>query len=243
MMLAACNPLSLGPTPQGTTASSARHPTPLPSGGGTTAEQGGAAVWVMSPVGVNIHTKADEQSDKIATATQGDKLFVKGSKRNGKQTWLQVQSESGATKGWVVDDPTLVIHREIKRYTDPAYTFLYPAGWTVQGGNPATFTAPTGDPNAGVLTVQYGDDVTKLPGVPLHPAKESGENEPKDPIEVYGVTAFVAVYQLTNNGGWEYLIEKKIGSRVFLFDFTQAGRQQPDISLFTQLLSSVTVSA
>jgi hypothetical protein len=200
-------------------------------------------VWVLSPVGLNIRTKAAESSDKVATATQGDKLLVEGSTRNGKQTWLHVQSESGATKGWVLDEPALVIHREVKRYTDPAYTFLYPAGWTVQSGNPATFTAPPGDPDGGILTVQYGDDVSKLPAVPLHPGRESGADEPKQPIEVYGVTAFPAVYKLNGNGGWEFLVEKKIGARVFLFDLTQAQRQQPDPSLFDQMLAGVTVTA
>lgn len=242
LTVAACNPLSLGPTPQGQTASGSRHPTPLPSDTASQ-DQTGAAVWVLSPVGINVHTRADQQSAHVTTLTQGTKLLVQSQKRAGTQNWLQVQTESGATKGWVLDDSQLVIHREVKRFTDPAFTFLYPAGWTAQAGNPATFSAPSGDPDKGVLVVQYADDVNQLPKPPLHPGQESTTNEPKNPIEVYGVTAFVAVYQLSGNGGWEYLIEKKIGAKVFLFDFTDAQRQQPDISLFQQLLASVTVTA
>jgi hypothetical protein len=239
--LGACNPLSLGPTPQGGSASSARHPTPLPSGSAQ-GEQGGAAVWVLSPVGINVRARADKSADRIATLTQGEKLLVQSTRGPGSSRWLQVRTESGATKGWVLDDPTLLIHREVKRATDPAYSLLYPAGWTPQAGNPATFTAPAGDPDRGVLVVQYADDVAQLPKVPLHPGQESGADEPKDPVLVYGVTTFPAVYKLSGEGGWEYLVEKKIGAKVFLFDFTHPQRKQPDIGLFEQVLASVTVT-
>jgi Bacterial SH3 domain len=225
----------------GRPASSTRYPTPLPSA--TSPGQTGAAVWVLTSVGVNVRSKPDQTADKVATLGQGAKLLVQTSQKKGSQTWLHVKSTSGQTDGWVLDDPQLVIHREVKEYDDPqsAYTFLYPAGWTSQPGNPVTFTAPTGDPAGGALMVQYADDATKLPPVPLSPGKESPQNEPSKPVEVYGVTAFVAVYQ-TTSGGWEYVVEKKIGSRAFLFDFKHPNATQPDVSLFVQLLSSVIVS-
>jgi hypothetical protein len=238
--IAGCS-LSPGPSGQsGGAASSSRHPTPLPSAAGG---RGGSAVWVLSAVGLNVHGKADETADRVTTLGQGARLLVEGSQKKGSQVWLHVKSESGQTEGWVLDDPQLVIHREIKEYDDPqsAYAFFYPTGWVAQPGNPATFTAPGGDPTGGVLAIQYADDVAKLPQVPLSPGRESSGNEPSKPIEVYGVTAFPAVYQ-TTGGGWEYLVEKKIGSRVFLFDFKHPDRPQPDVTLFEQLLSSVTVA-
>jgi Bacterial SH3 domain len=237
-LAAACNPLASSPPYQSSLpASAVRHPTPLPSA------YTSSAVWVLSPVGINVRSKPDQASDKVATLAQGSKLLVKGSQKTGSQTWVHVRSESGQTDGWVLDDPDLVIHREVKQYSDVQATFatLYPTGWTVEPGNPTTFTAPNGDPEAGIFKIQSSDDPAHLPTLPLSPGKETPSAEPSQPIEVSGVTAFITVYH-SDDGGWEYVVEKKIGTHVFLFDLQQAKRPQPDATLFRQLLDSITVS-
>ena len=213
------------------------HPTLIP-----TPNQSNA-VWVVAPLGLNVHNQPDLNSDKVATISPGNELLVTGSRKQGSQSWLHVKTQSGSTQGWIVDQPDLVSHREVKQQSDAqdGYSILYPAGWTLQDGNPATFTAPPGDPHAGKLVVQVADDVSKLPPVPLNGGKESSQNESTQPIEVYGVTAFISVYQGTD-GSWEFLVEKKIGSKVYLFDFQQPGRAQPDQTQFQQLLASVIVT-
>jgi hypothetical protein len=160
----------------------------------------------------------------------------------GSQTWLQIHSEGGQAQGWVLDDPSLVIHREVKQYSDPqgVFSILYPASWSAEQGNPAVFTAPNGDPQAGILKIQTGNDISNLPPLPMSPGHEAPVDEPTQPIEVSGVTAFIAVYK-SDDGGWEYAVEKKIGNHVVLFDFQQPRSAAPDLTLYRQLLTSATV--
>lgn len=235
---AACSDSSLSPSGPGAAASSARHPTLLP-----TPNQSNA-VWVLAPLGLNVHSQPDLGAAKVTTIAPGTELFVVGSRKQGSQTWLHVKTQSGATDGWVVDQPDLVIHREVQLQNDSqdGYSILYPAGWTLQSGNPATITAPAGDPAGGKLVIQVANDVSQLPSVPLGGGKESPTNESTQPIEVYGVTAFISVYQATD-GSWEFVVEKKIGSRVYLFDFQQPNRTQPDQTLYQQMLASVAVTS
>jgi hypothetical protein len=230
MAVLACTPFS-----NGQRGSSTSQPSPSPSATN--------AVWVLSSVGANIRSRPDPNSDRVATLGVGTKLLILGSEHVRATTWLHVRSESGQTEGWVLNDPDLVIHREVKQRNDPqaVYSILYPADWSVDEGNPTTFTAPQGDPQAGIFRIQAADDISQLPSLPLSPGKEAPTSEPTKPVEVYGVTSFIAVYH-SSDGGWEFAVEKKISNHVFLFDFQQPKRPSPDLTLFQQMLDSVTVT-
>ncbi len=196
-------------------------------------------VWVLTPVGLNVRAEPDPQSQRVATLTQGAKLDVQQSRKFGTQTWLRVRSQSGQVDGWVLDDPDLVIHRAVSQHVESTagYSNLFPATWTLKSGNPATMTSPPSDPEGGSLLIQSTDDVDKLLATPDSAGKELRQ---ESPIEVYGKTTYLTVYQL-DAGGYEFAVRVKFAKSAYLFLYKQSARPQADTSLFKTLLSSVIV--
>jgi hypothetical protein len=210
------------------------HVSALPSGAG------GPAVWVLSPVGLNVRSTADANSTRLTTVTQGAKLMVSERLTVGSDTWLHVKTESGAYEGWVLDRPDLVIHRDVSQHVEqsPSWTMLFPAEWSPTTGNPATFTGSSG-PTGGSMLVQTSDDPNKLPATPITAGRELRQ---ESPIEVYGRTTFLTIYQL-NAGGFEFDVKVQFPKTkvAYLFDYKQPGGANPDDTLFKQLLGSVIV--
>lgn len=209
---------------------------PAPSAG---ADAGTGAVWVLTPLGLNVRSQPATSADRVTTLSQGTRLDVLTTQAVGTATWLQVKNQSGTIQGWVLDDPLLVGHREMSLHLDSArWSILFPATWSYQQGNPAAFNAPASE--GGDLLVQTGatpDGLLKVPTV------TGSELKQESPVEVYGVTTFITDYQL-NGGGFEYEVRLRWSDHLaFLFLF-QSGRQaSPDSTLFRTMLASVIITA
>jgi hypothetical protein len=223
---------------QGNTASGATVivKTPPPSA----SPSGGGSVWVLAPVGLNLRSEPSASSARVATAARGVQLDVLGSQASGGQTWLHVRSHEAGTEGWVLDQPDLLIHRAVNLHFDSTdgWSILFPAEWTLSAGNPATFTG-TGES----LLVQVAPQAA---GLPASPGAAGRDLRDEGPVDVYGATTFLTVYEL-NGGGFEYDDVAKFAggtnqpaARAILFRFHESAAGA-DTSLFKQLLASVVV--
>lgn len=205
--------------------------TPTPSASGA---QGGSA-WVLTPVGLNLRAAPTATAERLAILARGAQLDVLGSQSSGGQAWLHVRGHNGSgTDGWVLDDPTLVIHRAVNPHFDSVngWSILFPAEWQLTTGSPTQF-AGTGQ----LLQVWWSNDAKTLPTPPGSPGKEQRD---EGPVDVDGRTTFLTVYQL-DSGGFEYddLVHVSDNpTRVFEFRFREAG-PTGDTSLFKQLLAGV----
>lgn len=201
-----------------------------------------AVVWVLSPVGLNMHQQPSTSASVVLTLGQGAKLTVLSGQRSAGQNWFHVKTESGNDEGWVVDSDQYLTEESMATLTDNTdnYSMLYPSGWQVKAGNPATLTAPPGSTDAKVLTVAVAANQAALPKVPMSAGTEQQQDEPRQPVEIAGVTAFVVVYH-DNDGDWEIAAAATCSGKAYLFDLTQPDRTQPDLTLFDELISSVGV--
>lgn len=198
-----------------------------------------SAVWVVSPVGLNIHSSPDVNATRIATVAQGVRLDVSEKSVVGSDTWLHVKSEGGNAQGWVLDQPDLVIHRQVSQHVEQAgWSILFPSEWSPVSGNPATFTGTSG-PTGGSMLVQTSDDLTKLMATPISPGHELRQ---ESPIEVYGRTTYLTVYK-SDAGGFEFDVKTQFPKTkvAYLFNYKQPTGTDADTSLFKQLLASVIV--
>jgi hypothetical protein len=197
------------------------------------------AVWVVSVVGLNMHSSADVNSSRVATVAQGVRLDISEKSVVGPDTWLHVKSEGGNAEGWVLDRPDLVVHRQVSQHVEPSgWSILFPAEWSPVSGNPATFTGSSG-PSGGSMLVQTADDPAKLMAAPISPGHELRQ---ESPIEVYGRTTYLTVYKL-DAGGFEFDVKVQFPKTkvAYLFDFKQPTGTDADTTLFKQLLTSVIV--
>jgi hypothetical protein len=197
------------------------------------------SVWVITPVGLNIHSSADVNSTRIATVAQGVRLDVSEKSQVGPDTWLHVKSEGGNAEGWVLDRPDLVIHRQVSQHVEQSgWSVLFPSEWSPVSGNPATFTGSSG-PTGGSMLVQVADDPTKLMATPISPGHELRQ---ESPIEVYGRTTYLTVYK-SDAGGFEFDVKVQFPKTraAYLFNFKQPSGADADTSLFKQLLNSAIV--
>ena len=198
-----------------------------------------SAVWVVSPVGLNIHSSPDVNSTRIATVAQGVRLDISEKSAVGADTWLHVKSEGGNAEGWVLDRPDLVIHRQVSQHVEGSgWSILFPSEWSPVSGNPATFTGSSG-PTGGSMLIQTADDPAKLMPTPISPGHELRQ---ESPIEVYGRTTYLTVFK-SDAGGFEFDVKTQFPKTkiAYLFNFKQPTGTDADTSLFKQLLASVIV--
>lgn len=199
-----------------------------------------SSVWVVSPVGLNIHSSADVNATRVATVGQGVRLDISEKTTVGPDTWLHVRSEGGNAEGWVLDQPDLVIHRQVSQNVEASgWSILFPSEWSPVSGNPATFTGSSG-PAGGSMLIQTADDPAKLMATPISPGHEVRQ---ESPIEVYGRTTYLTVYK-SDAGGFEFDVKTQFPKTkvAYLFDFKQpTSGGEGDTSLFKQLLDSVIV--
>jgi hypothetical protein len=233
LAVAAC---TFNPPSGGGTASAPRvNVTEVPRSGAST-----NTAWVLSTVGLNIHSAPDTQASRVATVEQAVRLNISEKRMVGSDTWLHVKTEAGNAEGWVLDRSDLVIHREVSLHVEQGtgYSILFPADWSPVSGNPATFTGPT-SVGGGSMLIQTSDDTTKLMPTPISPGRELRQ---ESPIEVYGRTTFATVYR-SDAGGFEFSVKLQFPKTkvAYLFDFKQPGGADADTSLFKQLLGSVIV--
>jgi Bacterial SH3 domain len=193
------------------------------------------AVWVLTPIGVNVRAAPDINSAKLTVIAQDARLDISETRKVGAQSWLHVKSQSGQVEGWVLDSPETVIHREMAQHVEQnAYSNLFPAEWQLNSGNPATMTAPSGGSEQASLLIVASPDPNQLPATPTHPGQELRQ---EGNLDLYGKPVFLTVYRL-NAGGYEFAVKTKCKSLAYLLDYQQGGRSQPDTSLFKALLSS-----
>lgn len=233
LLAAAC---VVNPPANGRTASSGRVTVTEQPPSGVSAN----AVWVVSPVGLNVRSAPDLQATRITTLSQSVRLNISEKRAVGSDTWLHVKSEGGNAEGWVLDRPDLVIHRAVSLHVEQGtgYSVLFPSEWSPVSGNPATFTGPS-SPDGGSMLIQAADDPAKLMPTPISPGHELRQ---ESPVEVYGRTTFITLYKL-DAGGNEYDVKLQFPKTkaAYLFDFKQPGNRDADTSLFKQLLASVIV--
>jgi hypothetical protein len=217
-------------------ASGSRQNTPAPQIGAP------AAVWVLTPVGLNMHQQPSTSSTVLLTLGQAARLGVLGAERAGGQDWLHVKTQDGNDEGWVVESDQYLIDQSVETLSDATdnYSMVYPSGWQVKSGNPATLTATAGSTEAKTLVVAVAPTQSALPSVPMSPGTEQHQDEPRQAVLIAGVTAFVVVYH-SDDGDWEIAVAGTVQGKAYLFDLTQPDRTQPDLSLFDQLISSVSV--
>ncbi|HEX6548180.1 MAG TPA: SH3 domain-containing protein [Candidatus Dormibacteraeota bacterium] len=211
-----------------------KTPVPTPSASGS------GSVWVLAPVGLNLRAQPSATSARVATAARGIQLDVLGSQSSGGQNWLRIRAHDAGTEGWVLDQPDLVIHRAVSAHFDSGggWSILFPADWTLNAGTPTTFVG-----SGQTLLVQAAPQASALPTSPGAAGKDLRD---EGPVDVYGATTFLTVYQL-NAGGFEYDDVAKFGDpanpssqRAILFRFHDSA-SAPDTALFKQLLASVAV--
>jgi hypothetical protein len=223
---------TLNPT-TGNTASAPRvQVTEVPAAPNTPAN----AVWVLTPIGVNVRASPDINSAKLTVIAQGARLDISQKQKTGDQTWLHVKSQSGQVEGWVLDSTDTVIHREVSQHVEQgAYSNLFPAEWQLNSGNPATMAAPSGDAEQASLLIQTAPDTSALPATPT---KLGQELRQEADLDLYGHPTFLTVYRL-NAGGYEFTVKTKCKTLAYLLDYQQGARDQADTTLFKALLSSV----
>ena len=197
----------------------------------------GNAVWVLTPIGVNVRAEPDINSTKLAVISQDARLDISETRKVGSDSWLHVRSQSGEVEGWVLDSQTTVIHREMAQHVEQGtYSNLFPAEWKLASGNPATMSSPEGASEQDTLLIQT---VPAQGGqLPATPTQAGQELRDESGLDVYGKPAVLAIYRL-NAGGYEFAVKETCKSFGYLFDYRQQGRDQPDTTLFKTILSSV----
>jgi len=86
--------------------------------------------------------------------------------------------------------------------------------------------------------VVAGNDVDNLPKTPHSSGHEIRQ---ESPIEIYGKTTYITVYQL-DAGGFEYDSASGFpAQKALLFSFRDTSARAADTALFKQLLASVIV--
>lgn len=199
------------------------------------------SVWVLSPVGLNVHTAPSEGAPRVEVAAQDAQLTVSGRDQVGSQVWLRITDQDSNAQGWILDESDLVSSRSLSLHVQaPAgWSILFPSNWSLAAGNPCTFTAPPHDPDGISMLVQTATDPTQLLQLPLHPGRQLRQISP---VLVYGTTTYLTIYAL-NSGGYEFDVEVQFPktSVAYLFDFRQGSRPQPDPAFFEDLLSTVIV--
>lgn len=229
LLLAACSGGS-GNAHTASTASSAVTAKPSPSASVDT-----GPAWVLTPVGLNLRAQPDAASERLGTFQQGVQLDVLDH-QSGAQNWLKVRGhDSGTVVGWVLDSPDLLIHRSVALHYDPnqGWSILFPTEWTLSSsGAQTTFTG-----SGQLLSVVTGNAVANLPNTPLSAGHQVRQ---ESPIEIYGKTTYLTVYQL-DAGGFEYDSSAAFAQKALLFSFRDTSARTSDTGLFKQLLASVIV--
>jgi len=194
------------------------------------------AVWILWPLGVNVHQSPATDAPVAAAAEQTQELDVDGSRVVDGKTWLQVHSASDETlKGWVLDDPGLVIHRSIDLQinSDQSWSMAFPTGWNVMpASGPSGPTTATGDGQTLTVDVESPNFTFKAP---------AGWTFVKDQeIELYGKTTPLATYKTPT--GYEFVTNALFsGNRHFTVHFDVPAAAGPDPSLALQLITGIKV--
>ncbi|HEV3231325.1 MAG TPA: SH3 domain-containing protein [Candidatus Dormibacteraeota bacterium] len=206
------------------------------------------AVWVLSPIGVNLREGPDRTAKVLNSVPQGTQVTATGFSP-GDPGWYQVTFNGQA--GWIAAKGLTSVHPQLAYASSGAgYYLLYPSGWQVTDrgadveivgaggsqapapGASAAIPAPTGPR----VYIHEGKDVDSVGNTPT----SAGSVLSRDQVEVYGITTLEAVYSLTG-GGVEADVRLKLdGTHAVLINFRS--NAQADLATFTELLESFGVS-
>ncbi len=244
MVLAGCSLFGSQPAAAPTPAASAAPASPSP-----VTSPAPLAVWVLYPLGVHIHKTPALGSDNVVTTEeQGVELDIQATQVVAGKTWYQIVSHNTRQdKGWVLDDPTLIIPLSVAMHIDTTYGYslLYPANWSLQGDNPVRFLGPPADQRS--LMVQVAPTDAQLPTTPISAGNEVNSAS----VEVYGQTVVMKIYQ-AQAGGFEALVRFQFeppgqaanpNALHYLFDFRQPSGGSADTTLFVNLLGGVKIAS
>ena len=193
------------------------------------------AVWILWPLGVNVHQSPATTAPVAGTADQTTELNVAASRTVGAQTWLQVEAaDQSGLKGWVLDDPGLVIHQAVSLQIDSeqSWSMVFPSGWTVNpASDPTGTTTLTGGGITMTVDVETPTPKFTAPGAFLHDQQ----------IEVYGKTTVLSTYRLAD-GSYQLVTRLKWdATRYFTVTYKEPAAPQPDSSLCLQLITGIKV--
>ena len=211
------------------------------------------AVWVLSPLGLNLRDNPDASAKILASIPQGTQVTATDF-RAGTPGWYHVAYQG--TTGWIAAKALTSVHPQLAYASAAAgYYLLYPSSWQLtdrvpdieidgpgvtpvlpQPGTPAP--SPTSTAVAGPqLLVHEAKDVNSLGNTPTTP----GSLLATDSIEVYGITVVQRTYTLTGNAGLESDVKLKLSAdKAVLITFR--GKGQSDLDSFTEILESFGVS-
>jgi hypothetical protein len=151
----------------------------------------GGTLTILAPLGLNMHSASTTSSDVIDELAQGTELTVVAH-GDGGGGWYQVRD--GDQTGWISDDPTYSTATSVTPYRSDAHGFtaLYPLSWTLQE-SPAAVVFHPRDAAGPALSVSNGPSLAALgaPGKPGYSIVSAS------PLEVYGVTGVLRLYDRT----------------------------------------------
>jgi hypothetical protein len=192
------------------------------------------AVWVLWPLGVNVHQAPATTAAVAGAADQSQELDVDSSRAVDGKTWLQVHSSDGALKGWVLDDPGLLIHRHIDLQidTDQSWSMAFPTGWNVDpSSGPTGATTLTGDGQTMTIDVEVPTPKFTAPGAFVKDQE----------VELYGKTTVLSTYRLAD-GSYEFVLRRAWDAqRYFTLTYKEPAAANPDPSLCLQLITGIKV--
>lgn len=194
------------------------------------------AVWVLWPLGVNVHTSPATTATVAATSLQGDQLDVQSKKTVAGKTWLQVSAhDQSGIAGWVLDDPGLVIHQSVSFHidSDQSWSMVFPSAWNVQ--EPDALTGST---------TLSGDNITMTVDVetPTPKFTAPGPDINDQEIEVYGKTTVLSIYRLPD-GSYDLITRLKWDAqRYFTITYHEPAATNPDTSLALQLITGIKIT-
>ncbi|MHB8509409.1 MAG: SH3 domain-containing protein [Candidatus Dormibacteria bacterium] len=181
--------------------------------------QGPLAIWVLSPLGLNLRAEPTPQGKILASVPQGTQL-TSVQFAPGDPGWYQVTYQG--TQGWVAGKGFTSTHPQLSYASAAAgYYFLYPAEWqAIDRGADAEIDSPTmarstSPQPQGSTTASNQPPAAALPLGPLLLVHEAASTEVLEntPLtqgslltsaqrEVYGITTLQRSYSL-NGGGFE----------------------------------------
>lgn len=194
------------------------------------------AVWVLWPLGIRVHQAPGTNAPVAGSAEQTTELDVDSSRVVAGKTWLQVSaSDQSGLKGWVLDDPGLVIHQAVTISIDSeqSWSMVYPSSWTVDPASDVTG-----------LTTLTGSDITMTVDVETPTPKPTppGSFLSSTQIEVYGRTTVLSTYRLAD-GSYEFVTGVKWDAqRYFTITYKEPAAAQPDSSLCLQLITGIKIT-
>ena len=198
----------------------------------------GPSVWVLTPLGLNVHSQPGATAPVAGAAPQGTGLLVAHTRKVGADTWLQVTSQDSSVSGWVLDRPDLLIHQEVEFHidSDQSWSMLLPPAWNVQqAGSPTGVTTLTGGGLTMTFDVEADAPAFKPPGSDLQDQQ----------IEVYGKTTVLSTYRLPD-GSYEFVARAKWDTtqpvRYFTISYHEPAGAPADASLCLQLIDSIKIT-